>query len=191
MSWGQIFIQKKNYHTKTGTSSISHWGQDKWLPFCRRYFIFLNKNFWISNDISLKCVPYGIIDHMSTYLNQWRCGLLTHICVTQTQWDICLLSSCFTSKIFHHNSNSALIQFVVDLSLWNFAHGRTAVLSWHVQNSVAIWHHTLKSNFPLNFDYGGKIVYEMGPRPRYHQTRSAWSRIKDQLKTTLSTISMG
>ena len=42
--------------------------------------------------------------------------------------------------IFH----SALIQILIKWSLWNFAHGMTAVLSWHVQNFVAIQYPTLK-----------------------------------------------
>ena len=36
--------------------------------------------------------------------------------------------------------HSAPIQVVVKWSLWNFAHGMTAVLSWHVHNFVEIWY---------------------------------------------------
>ena len=45
----------------------------------------------------------------------------------------------------------ALIQVVVKSLLWNFAHGLTTVLPWHVQNFVAVdtlqWSYT-KNNFP-------------------------------------------
>ena len=34
----------------------------------------------------------------------------------------------------------ALIQVVLKWSLWNFALGTTTLLSWHVQNIVAIWY---------------------------------------------------
>ena len=29
-------------------------------------YIFLNENYWISNNVSLKCVPYGPIDNVSS-----------------------------------------------------------------------------------------------------------------------------
>ena len=56
--------------------------------------IFLNENFWISNNMSMKCVSQGLIDNISLiqvvawchqatshYLNQWWLwSLLMHIC---------------------------------------------------------------------------------------------------------------
>ena len=49
------------------------------------------------------------------------------------------------------------------LLLWKFVHGTTAVLFWHVQNFVVIWIYT-KINFPLNLNYDGNMVLEMGTR---------------------------
>ena len=43
---------------------------------------------------------------------------------------------------------------------------QTAVLSWHVQNFIAIYYpisSDSKTNFRLNLNYDGKIVHEMGP----------------------------
>ena len=40
--------------------------------------------------------------------------------------------------------NSSLTHVLVKWSLWNFAHGTTAVLSCYVQNFVAVWYPTLK-----------------------------------------------
>ena len=63
--------------------------------------------------------------------------------------------------------HSALIQIVVEWPLWNFVHGMTTMLSWHVQNFVAIWNpqwNYTKTNFSSNLNYNGKIVLrEMGP----------------------------
>ena len=36
------------------------------------------------------------------------------------------------------------IQVSLQWSLWNYAHGTTAVLSWYVQNFVALWYHTIE-----------------------------------------------
>ena len=43
--------------------------------------------------------------------------------------------------------HSALTQIVVKWLLWNFAHGKTAVLLWRVRNSVAIWHPTMDLHY--------------------------------------------
>ena len=58
--------------------------------------------------------------------------------------------------------HSALTQAVVKWSLWKFAYGTTAVLSWHVQNFVVILYLTKSNNFPSNLISDGKIVREMG-----------------------------
>ena len=74
-----------------------HWGH-----FADDIFkcIFLNKNVWISINISLKFVPMGPIDHIPALVQimAWRrpgdkplsepmmISLLTHICVTRPQW---------------------------------------------------------------------------------------------------------
>ena len=75
--------------------------QNGWL-FADDMFkrIFLNEDICISNKISLKYVPRGLIDNMSTLVQimAWRrpgdkplsepmmIGLLTHICVTRPRW---------------------------------------------------------------------------------------------------------
>ena len=63
--------------------------------------IFLNEHFWILNKISLKYVPWGLINNKavlvqitakrrtqmtSHYLKQCWCGALTRIYVTRPQW---------------------------------------------------------------------------------------------------------
>ena len=62
---------------------------------------------------------------------------------------------------------STLIQIVVKLSLWNFAHGTTAVLSWHVQNCITIWYPTLKlhpNQFSIEFGLQRKSCTWKGPQ---------------------------
>ena len=63
-------------------------------------WIFVNKNAWISISISLKFVPRGPINNIPTLIQimAWRrpgdktlfepmlVSLLTHICVTRSQW---------------------------------------------------------------------------------------------------------
>ena len=62
--------------------------------------IFFNENFWILNEISLKYVPYGLIDNLealvqirvwcqmaaSHYLEQCWYVLLIHVCITGPHW---------------------------------------------------------------------------------------------------------
>ena len=48
------------------------------------------------------------------------------------------------SIVIRWKFHSALIRVVVKWLLWNFAQGTTAVLSWHVQNFVAIWYPTME-----------------------------------------------
>ena len=54
----------------------------------------------------------------------------------------------FPERFSHRNPISMKIQsvhqVVMGWSLWNFAHGTTAVLSWHVQNYVEIWYSTME-----------------------------------------------
>ena len=62
--------------------------------------------------------------------------------------------------------HSALIQVVVKWSIWSFAHGTTAALSWHVQDFVTIWYPTINLYWNTNsieFELRGKMVPEMGP----------------------------
>ena len=84
---------------------LTHWGQDKWMPFgnfaddifkC----IFFNENVWIPIKISLKFVPKGPINNIPAIVQimAWRrpgdkplsepmvVSLQTHICVAQPQW---------------------------------------------------------------------------------------------------------
>ena len=63
-------------------------------------WIFLNENVWVLNEISLKYVPYGLINNMSVLVQilalrrtsdkplsePMVVNLLTHICVTRSQW---------------------------------------------------------------------------------------------------------
>ena len=53
--------------------------------------------------------------------------------------------------------------------LQNLAHAMTAQLSCHVQNFIVTTLHyildEIKINFPLNSNFNGKIIREMGPRP--------------------------
>ena len=67
------------------------------------------------------------------------------------------------------DGNSILLssEFQWKWSLWNFAHGTTTVLSWHVQSFVAILYPSMalhkNQNFPLQFEWQQKILREMGP----------------------------
>ena len=48
------------------SKAMTYWGRDKMATiFADDSFIciFLNENSWISNEISLKYVPYGLIDN--------------------------------------------------------------------------------------------------------------------------------
>ena len=54
---------------------------------------------------------------------------------------LCVFSDVFQIQWKWH---SALIKVVMKWSLWNFAHGMTAVMSWHVQNFVAMWYPTVE-----------------------------------------------
>ena len=71
-----------------------------------------------------------------------------HISITlQTAIRFALFRDPFQERFFHGNSNSmeffsALIDVLVKWSLWNFAHGMTAMLSWHVQDFF-LWYDTL------------------------------------------------
>ena len=63
--------------------------------------LFFNENVWISINISLRCVPKGPVTNIPALVQiiAWRWlgdkrmsepmvfSLLTHICVTQPQWD--------------------------------------------------------------------------------------------------------
>ena len=56
----------------------------------------------------------------------------------------------------------APIEFVDKWSLLKFAHGTTAVLSWHVQNFLAIWYPTKELNWnQLSIRFLGKINGKM------------------------------
>ena len=58
------------------------------------------------------------------------------------------------------------MQVVIKWPLRNFAYGTTAVLSWHVQNFMAIECTTMrdtKTNVPSILNYDGKVIRVMGP----------------------------
>ena len=64
----------------------------------------------------------------------------------------------------------ALIWVVVKRSLWNFAHGITAVLSWEVQICVAIWYPTMDvhwNQFSMEYELRWKYHSWNGPLIRY------------------------
>ena len=79
---------------------------------------------------------------------------VTHTCCQVVSW------SDFT------NNFSIIIQIpskfhaaLVKWSLWNFAHDMTAVLSWHVQNFIAIWHLTIElhwNQLSIEFEFWRK-----------------------------------
>ena len=86
-----------------GGDELTHWGRDNMATIFQTTFsnaFSWMKNVWISNEISLKFVPMGLITNILA-LNQimaWRrpgdkplsepmmVSLLTHICVTRPQW---------------------------------------------------------------------------------------------------------
>ena len=78
-------------------------GRDKMAAIFADYIFkcnFLNETFWISNKISLKCVPQGLIDNKPSLVRIMGCrrtgdkplaepmmvSLPTHIHVTRPQW---------------------------------------------------------------------------------------------------------
>ena len=77
----------------------THWGRGKTADDIFKC-IFLNENIWVSINISLIFVPKGWIDNIAALIQimAWRrlgdkplsepmvINLLTHICVTRTQW---------------------------------------------------------------------------------------------------------
>ena len=83
-----------NFNTSTLRQNGRHFADD--IFKC----IFLNKNVWISINISLKCVPTRQINNIPALVQRmaWRRPgdkplsepmiviLLTHICVTRLQW---------------------------------------------------------------------------------------------------------
>ena len=97
-------------------SSVYHIeAETKWTPFRRRYFQvhFLNENVWIPIKISLKFVPKGPINNITSLVQMmvWRrpgakplsepmmVSLLTHICGTRPQWVIQAQIKKTTSKL--------------------------------------------------------------------------------------------
>ena len=59
-----------------------------------------------------------------------------------------------------------IISILIQWLQQNFAHGTTAVLSWHVQNFVAIWWPVTElQQGKVYFNCGQKIVSETGPSP--------------------------
>ena len=81
---------------------LTLWGRDKMVATLADDIfkcLFLNENFWISNNISLKCVPWGLIDMSSLVQIMPWCGigdkplsepimfcLWMHTCVPRSQW---------------------------------------------------------------------------------------------------------
>ena len=86
-----------------GLNVLTHWGRDKMAAIFQMIFsngLSGNENVWISIYVSLKFVPRGPINNITTLLQvmAWRrpgdkplfepmmVRLTTHICVTRPQW---------------------------------------------------------------------------------------------------------
>ena len=96
-------------------------------------WIFLNENVWISIHISLKFVPRGPINNMSTLVQvmAWRrlgdkplsepmmVRLLMHICVTRPQWVNSLWPS---DAVWHHKPCSTLVKLIMTWCLMAPSH---------------------------------------------------------------------
>ena len=68
--------------------------------------------------------------------------------------------------------HSTLFEVVVKWSLWHFAHGTIAVLSWHVQNCIAIWYTTMSlhlNQFSIEFELWWKNCSWNGPQVDFTQ----------------------
>ena len=108
---------------------LTYWGRDKWQRFSRRHlaWIFMNENVWISIKIWLKFVPKGSIYSFPALVQimVWcrqgdkplfeamMVGLLTHICVTWSQWvnirltyRNCLRQNLYTRLLFSNLTKS-------------------------------------------------------------------------------------
>ena len=86
---------------------LTHWGRVKMAAIFK--WIFLNETVWISINISLKFVPWGPINNITTLVQvmAWRrpgdkplsepmmVRLPTHICVTRPQWVIKIEAKCW------------------------------------------------------------------------------------------------
>ena len=97
-----------------------------------------------------------------------------------------------SGKTFHRVLSSmemlllfCFTQVVMGWPLWKFSHGVTAVLSWYVQNFVAMWYPTLKP-IPSNLNCDEKIVFLrwVDHLPNCHQAitmtsqmRRSWDRL--------------
>ena len=47
---------------------LTHGGREKWLPCCRCFQVHFNNNFGDADDISLKHIPYSLIDNMQVLI---------------------------------------------------------------------------------------------------------------------------
>ena len=72
--------------------------------------------------------------------------------------------------------HSVLIQIRMKRSLWTFLHVTTSVLSWLVQNVVAIWYNEvkLKINVPSYLNYEGKKFMKWAPEACLNMKISHW-----------------
>ena len=166
MLWFYATMNKEN------NSAISHWGSNQGLPPERH-----------CPTHTLICVtkPACCRFKKPAKLHRDNFNIWYRLCSGISQQNNYMISECpgthFTKDFsvliqIRWKFHSAVIQ-AVKYSLWNSAHGSAAVLSWHVQNFVAIYL-TLtgvsysKTNFPLNLKCNGKIVHEMGPGPVFY-----------------------
>ena len=122
---------------RTGTQEImrlSHWGRDKWLPFCRQHLEvhFLYGNFWIWNKKILKYFPLGLIDNIGSDngLGPNRRQAIIWSNVGMLYWCICV------TRVQYDTNHKCVVhawKMLIRLG-HNFVHAMTAELSWHAQN---------------------------------------------------------
>ena len=109
-------------------------------------------------------------------MNIVKCKL--HWSFAHGQQNIPCIQGIFHKRFFHCNSSSMKITFCCHTSRSEVITMKfcTAVLSWHVQNFVAMWYLTMElhpNKVPSNLNYDGKIIREMGPSSIPHLTM-AW-----------------
>ena len=85
---------------KISSRELTHWGPTKMGDILQTTFSnanLWNESVWISNKMSLKCIPWGLVDKSTLlqvmawcqpchYTTQWRADSQTHICVTRPQY---------------------------------------------------------------------------------------------------------
>ena len=108
--------------------------------------IFLNENFWIRIEISLKFVPKGPINNIPALVQimPWCCSgdkplsepmmvcLPTHICVTGPQW--VKMDSLTTNTVYspcQEICSLGFVTFCFDFITFQFTHSLSRLCHWH------------------------------------------------------------